>query len=156
MSQKRKDVTYFNVTPATATWPVIEAQGFQLYCRGLHFSVPALSPSGRGMTIETVKPDTLLVKGLPGDDLELLKRHAEYGCLSLVCHTDGGALPFVFFPLRKRRGVIPVPAMQLGYCRSIEALRSLRRRDRTLSPAPRKSGCHRRCQRTDSSIARHL
>ena len=29
MSQKRKDVTYFNVTPATATWPVIEAQGFQ-------------------------------------------------------------------------------------------------------------------------------
>jgi hypothetical protein len=29
-------------------------------------------------------------------------------------------LPFVFFQLRKRRGVIPVPAMQLGYCRSIE------------------------------------
>ena len=30
MSQKRKDVTYFNVTPATATWPVIEAQGLRL------------------------------------------------------------------------------------------------------------------------------
>ena len=43
MTQKRKDVTYFNVTPATATWPIIEAQGFKLYCRGLHFSVPALS-----------------------------------------------------------------------------------------------------------------
>jgi hypothetical protein len=120
MSQKRKDVTYFNVTPATATWPVIEAQGFRLYCRGLHFSVPALSQGGRGMTVEAVAPDTLVVEGLPGDDLELLKRHAGYGCLSLVCHTDGSALPFVFFPLRKRRGVIPVPAMQLGYCRSIE------------------------------------
>jgi hypothetical protein len=120
MSQKRKDVTYFNVTPATSTWPIIEAQGFQLYCRGLHFSVPALLRSGRGMTIEAVTSDTMVVKGLPGDDLELLKRHAEYGCLSLVCHTDGTALPFVFFPLRKRRGVIPLPAVELGYCRSIE------------------------------------
>src|SRR5665213_1187550 len=120
MAQKRKDVTYFNVTPATPTWPILEAQGFQLYCRGLHFSVPALSPGGRGMTIEAVTPDTLVVGGLPGDDFELLKRHAEYGCLSLVCHTAESALPFVFFPLRKRRGVIPVPAMQLGYCRSIE------------------------------------
>jgi hypothetical protein len=120
MSQKRKDVTYFNVTPATSTWPIIEAQGYQLYCRGLHFSVPALLPGGRGMTIETVTSDTLVVKGLPGDDLELLKRHAGYGCLSLVCHSSGSALPFVFFPLRKRRGVIPLPAMELGYCRSID------------------------------------
>ena len=120
MSQKRKDVTYFNVTPATATWPVIEAQGFLIYCRGLHLSVPALSPSGRGMTIEAITPDTLVVRGLPGDDLELLKRHADFGCLSLVCHTAESALPFVFFPLRKRRGVIPVPALTLGYCRSIE------------------------------------
>jgi hypothetical protein len=120
MSQKRKDVTYFNVTPAASTWPIIEAQGYQLYCRGLHFSMPALLPGGRGMTIETVTSDTLLVKGLPGDDLELLKRHAGYGCLSLVCHSDGSALPFVFFSLRKRRGVIPLPAMELGYCRSID------------------------------------
>ena len=120
MSQKRKGVTYFNVTPAAATWPVIEAQGFLIYCRGLHLSVPALSPSGRGMTIEAITPDTLVVRGLPGDDLELLKRHADYGYLSLVCHTAESAIPFVFFPLRKRRGVIPVPALQLGYCRSIE------------------------------------
>jgi hypothetical protein len=120
MSQKRKGVTYFNVTPAAATWPVIEAQGFLIYCRGLHFSVPALSSSGRGMTIEAVASDTLMIKGLPGGDLELLKRHAEYGALSLVCHTAENAVPFVFFPLRKRRGVIPVPGMQLGYCRSIE------------------------------------
>jgi hypothetical protein len=96
MTRKRKDVTYFNVTPATATWPVIEAQGFRLYCRGLHFSVPALSPGGRGMTVEAVAPDTLVVEGLPGDDLELLNRHADYGCLSLVCHTDGSAFPLFF------------------------------------------------------------
>jgi hypothetical protein len=120
MVQKRKDVTYFNVTPATSTWPILEAQGYLAYCRGLYFSVPALSTSGRGMTIEAVAQHTQSISGLPDDDLKLLKRHADYGSLSLVCHTGEGAFPFVFFPLRKRRGVIPMPAMQLGYCRSIE------------------------------------
>ncbi len=119
MVQKRKGVTYFNVTPATSTWPILEAQGYLAYCRGLYFSVPALSPSGRGMTIEAVAPHTHFVSGLPDHDLTLLARHAGYGSFSLVCHTEEGAFPFVFFPLRKRLG-IPMPAMQLGYCRSIE------------------------------------
>jgi hypothetical protein len=120
MTQKRKDVTYFNVTPATPTWPILEAQGYVAYCRGLHFSMPALSASGRGMTIEAVAPETPAVAGLTGDELALLRRHAEYGCLSLVCRGAESAFPFIFFPLRKRRGVIPLPAMQLGFCRSID------------------------------------
>jgi len=120
MTQKRKDVTYFNVTPATPTWPILEAQGYVAYCRGLHFSMPALSASGRGMTIEAVAPETPAVAGLTGDELALLRRHAEYGCLSLVCRSAESALPFIFFPLRKRRGVIPLPAVQLGFCRSID------------------------------------
>jgi hypothetical protein len=119
MSQKRKDITYFNVTPAAPTWPILEAQGFAPYCRGLYFSVPALTRGGRGMTVEAVTQDTGFVAGLPDADLAMLKRHAEYGCLSLVCRTAGEALPFIFFSLRKRRGIIPLPAMQLGYCRSI-------------------------------------
>jgi len=120
MTQKRKDVTYFNVTPATPTWPILEAQGYVAYCRGLHFSMPALSASGRGMTIEAVAPETPAVAGLTGDELALLRRHAEYSCLSLVCRSAESAFPFIFFPLRKRRGVIPLPAMQLGFCRSID------------------------------------
>jgi hypothetical protein len=119
MTQKRKDITYFNVTPAMATWPILEAQGFVSYCRGLHFSMPALSRGGRGITVEAVTPATLSIAGLPDADLEMLKRHAGYGCLSLVCRTAQAALPFIFFSLRKRRGIIPLPAMQLGYCRSI-------------------------------------
>src|SRR3984885_10943184 len=83
MSQKRKDVTYFNVTPATATWPILEAQGFVPYCRGLYFSVPALARSGRGIKVEAVAPDTPLIADLPGADLDMLRRHAEYGGLSL-------------------------------------------------------------------------
>jgi hypothetical protein len=120
MTQKRKDVTYFNVTPATPTWPILEAQGFVAYCHGLHFSMPALTASGRGMTIEAIAPDTPSAAGLAEDELVLLQRHAEYGCLSLVCRSTESALPFIFFPLRKRRGFIPLPAMQLGFCRSID------------------------------------
>jgi hypothetical protein len=119
MTQKRKDVTYLNVTPAVATWPILEAQGFVPYCRGLYFSVPALSRGGRGVTVEVVTPDAASIAGLPDADLALLKRHAGYGCLSLVCHIADQPLPFIFFSLRKRRGIIPLPAMQLGYCRSI-------------------------------------
>jgi hypothetical protein len=120
MTQKRKDVTYSNVTPAVTTWPILDAQGFVPYCRGLYFSVPILSRGGRGAVVEAVTQDTAFIAGLPDADLALLKRHAEYGCLSLVCRTAEGALPFIFFSLRKRRGIIPVPAMQLGYCRSID------------------------------------
>ncbi len=119
MTQKRKDVTYFNVTPAIPTWPILEAQGFKTYCRGLYFSVPALSRSGRNARIETVTPDTASIAGLPDGELAVLRRHAGYGCLSLVCRTAQDVLPFVFFQLRKRRGVIPLPALQLGYCREI-------------------------------------
>ena len=89
------------------------------YCRGLYFSLPALSRGGRDITIETVTPRTPSVAGLPAADIEMLKRHAEYGCLALVCRTARAALPFIFFSLRKRRGIIPLPALQLGYCRSI-------------------------------------
>ena len=119
MTQKRKDVTYFNVTPALPTWPILEAQGFQVYCRGLTFSLPALSRGGRGMHVEAITPDTASIPGMPDDELAMLKRHAGYGCLSLVCRTADEAVPFIFFPLRKRRGIIPLPALQLGFCREI-------------------------------------
>jgi hypothetical protein len=119
MTQKRKDVTYFNVTPAQPTWPILETQGFKRYCNGLYFSVPALSRGGGDMTVEVVTPDTPSIRDLSEADLDMLKRNAEYGNLGLVCGTAEGALAFVFLPLRKRRGIISVPAMQLGHCRSI-------------------------------------
>ncbi len=102
MAQKRKDVTYFNVTPAHPTWPILEAQGFTSYCTGLYFSVPALSRNGRGMKIEGGLHRTHNTsKTCPGADLDWLKHEAEYGSLSLVCHTAEDALPFNFLPLRE-------------------------------------------------------
>jgi hypothetical protein len=120
MTQKRKDVIYSNVTPARPTWPILEAQGFKAYCRGLYFSLPVLSRAGRGMRVEAVTPQTIAIAGLPDDDVAMLKRHAAYGCISLVCRSAGEAIPFIFFRLRKRRGIIPLPILQLGFCRALD------------------------------------
>jgi hypothetical protein len=117
IAQKNKHVTYTNISPAVPTWPIIEAQGFKLYCSGLFFSLPILSRAEPGVTIETVTPDTRSVKDLPQADLDLLTAHARYGCLPFVCHTTSGPLPFVMTPKRIRSGRIPLPAMQLVYCR---------------------------------------
>jgi hypothetical protein len=119
IAQRRKDVTYFNVTPDVSTWPIIEAQGFKPYCRGLCISIPVLSRAERGVNVEVIRCDTKLIKGLPESDLAMLKRHAECGCLCLVCHSPEGTLPFIFLSLPKRYGFIAMPAMQLGYCRNI-------------------------------------
>jgi len=118
IAQRHKEVTYLNISPASWTWPIIEAQGFSSYCSGLFFSIPALSRVAPGMTIETVSPDVTAIAGLCDTEVELLTRHARYGCLSLVCRTPaGGPFPFILLPMRIRRGWIAPPAMQLIYCR---------------------------------------
>jgi hypothetical protein len=120
IAQKNKEVTYLNISPATWTWPIIEAQGFNSYCSGLFFSLPALSRREPGLTVETISPDTHAIEGLPNPEVELLASHARYGCLSLVCRTPGGGpFPFILIPMRIRRGWIVPPAMQLVYCRDI-------------------------------------
>jgi hypothetical protein len=48
-------------------------------------------------------------------DYELLRAHAEAGCLALVCKTARGHVPFVF--VRRRIAFAPVGVMQLVYCR---------------------------------------
>jgi hypothetical protein len=118
IAQKNREVTYLNISPAVWTWPIIEAQGFNIYCNGLFFSIPALSRVTPGMTVETVSPDALTIEGLSDAEAELLTRHARYGCLSLVCRTpERGVFPFILLPMRIRRGWIAPPAMQLIYCR---------------------------------------
>jgi hypothetical protein len=117
VAQRHKHVTYLNISPARWTWPIIEAQGFVAYCRGLFFSVPLLSRARRGARIEIVSADLVAVDGLPADEFDLLRRHAQLGCLSLVCRTAEGVLPFILSPVRIRRGFLAPPAMQLIYCR---------------------------------------
>jgi len=119
IAQRHKEVTYFNISPASWTWPIVEAQGFRAYCKGLFFSFPLLSRPVRGTTIEIVSSDTAEIEGLPAADVELLTRHAAYGCLSLACRTETAVTPFALLPMRIRRGLITLPAMQLVYCRDV-------------------------------------
>lgn len=117
MAQKNKHVTYVNISPATSTWPIIEAQGFKCYCSGLFFSVPILSGVEPGLRVEIVTGATGAIDGLPEAELDMLRSHAEYGCLAMVCHTADGPLPFVMVAKRMKHGRFPLPAMQLVYCR---------------------------------------
>ena len=118
IAQRHKEVTYFNISAATSTWPIVEAQGFRAYCRGLYVSLPLMSRPEPDVTVDIVAADAAAVDGLPPADVELLARHAALGCLSLVCRTARGALPFIFQPMRIRRGRFALPVMQLIYCRA--------------------------------------
>jgi hypothetical protein len=117
VAQRHKDVTYLNISPAPWTWPIIETQGFQAYCRGLFFSVPLLSRVPRWTSVEVIAPLTKQIDGLDATETELLTRHARYNCLSLVCRTPQGTFPFILQPVRIRRGWIAPPAVRLIYCR---------------------------------------
>ena len=120
MALKQKHVTYIDITPAVPTWPIVEAMGFKRYCSGLLFSIPALSRYEPDTTIEVISASTKVVDGLSLADLDLLKTHAQYGCLSLVCRIGGEAIPFVLMDLRARSGRLWLPAMQLIYCRDTQ------------------------------------
>ena len=48
-------------------------------------------------------------------EFDLLKTHAELGCVSLWCTSDGRVYPFAFLPRRIGKGLVPV--VQLVYCR---------------------------------------
>jgi hypothetical protein len=114
-------VTYLNVTPATSTWSIVESLGFKRYCNGLLLTIPVLTKTGRGATCEMLQAASPPIDGVTVAEQQLLRRHADYGCLSVVVRTvSGDAHPFVLTPYRVRRGTIPLPAMQLIFCRDVD------------------------------------
>jgi hypothetical protein len=120
IAQRHKDVTYINISPASWTWRIVEAQGFRSYCSGLFVSFPALSRPVNDMKIEIVSRHVRELEGLSASETALLARHAALDCLSLTCRTaDGRAFPFILQPMRIRRGQLAPPAMQLIYCDDI-------------------------------------
>ena len=114
---KRKQVTYFNITPLPHTLPILEAQGFARYCDGRFVTVPALSARSERSRVELVTSDLCAVEDLQSFEIDLLLAHAKYGCVSLTCSSSGGRQPFVFLPLRKA-GVARYA--YLAYCRDLE------------------------------------
>lgn len=118
---RSKDVTYTNMTAAPHTWPILQAQGYRRYSQGQAFVLPLLTAPAPGVTVRQVTGEGDAVDGLDRQTVALLRRHAGYGCLSLVCDTDEGASPFIFV----RRSTVRnwLPAAQLVYCRDVAELR---------------------------------
>jgi hypothetical protein len=109
MATKLKHVTYINTSAATHTWPILEAQGYRRYSRGQFLSVPALSPT-RGVKARALSSED---RALP--EYDLMQWHADAGCVTAVCETGTGPLPFVF--LRRHITRAPIPTLQLVYAR---------------------------------------
>jgi hypothetical protein len=113
----RKNITYVNISPATHTLPILEAQGFTRYSNGQFVSVPALSSALGGPRARIQKGDLRPDANFEDFEWKLLVTHAEYGCITLWCTTPERAYPFVFLP-RIVKGCIP--CTQLIYSRNIE------------------------------------
>lgn len=111
---KHREATIVNVSPGAHTWPIIEAQGFARFCRGVHVGVPLLGRSERRVQLHIVGPGTTDFGTLPAVTARLLADHARYGCLAVRCATAGGDRALVF----RRRHVLHgrIPCAQLVYC----------------------------------------
>jgi hypothetical protein len=112
-----KHVTYFNITPSPHTLPALEALGYVRYCSGRFVMAPALFKTDRDVQIRRVTPTSSVDTDLGSFENILLRKHADYGCISLICSRRGLSYPFVFLPLRKAR---IVPYVYLAYCRELE------------------------------------
>lgn len=125
-AQRRKDVTYLNVTPAPHTFALQEARGFVRYCTGQVFAIAALSRVPKGQRARLVEADDPLLD-LPERERRLVRDHAGYGCVCLVVTQDGASQPVIMLPrriglFRRKIGGGAVPCFQVFYCRDIAAL----------------------------------
>jgi hypothetical protein len=114
---KLKHVTYLNISAAPHTWPILKAQGYSRYSDGQFAAVPLLSTGShrhRARLFTGGERD----RALP--EYELMRAHAEAGCLAIVCDTEAGPLPFLF--LRRRLSKAPFGFAQLVYCRDTQDL----------------------------------
>lgn len=116
---RRRDVTYINVTPAPETWDLLAAQGYKRYASGRTIMLPLLARSAVRARARFAGPSIPPGPDLEAAEIELMREHANWDCLNLICETESGRVPFVF-GLRHRRGVLPFA--YLLYCRSQESL----------------------------------
>lgn len=114
---KQDGATYFNISPARDTLPMLEAQGYERYCKGHFAAVPALGGGLFGAHVRPVTPDIRPGADLELPEIDLLLSHARYGCTSVVCTAAGRRYPFVF---TSRRSFLGLPYARLLYCRDFE------------------------------------
>jgi hypothetical protein len=113
---RHKDVTYLNVTPALHTRPILLAQGYACYARGVFAAVPAMQIFARAPRTRILPADAIPRASFVAYERQVLLDHAGYGCAAIWCETAERAYPFVF-RLRTLKGL---PCAQLVYCRDVE------------------------------------
>jgi hypothetical protein len=117
----KKHVTFLNLSPAPHTWPILDAHGFKQWCSGLFAAVPALTIGGFGVRVTRFSDAVQPGQGLSQHDIQLLRDHESYGCISVICDDGNTRHPFVFGPRRwiKWRSVA-LPFSLLAYSRSVD------------------------------------
>jgi hypothetical protein len=116
-----KQATYLNISPAPHTWPMLEALGYRRLCSGGFFALAALSGRSVTATVRRVSSCVEPGGGLSPSEAGLLRAHAGFGCISVVCEWEKRRYPFVFVPMRIRWKGIPLLHAQLVYCRDFES-----------------------------------
>jgi hypothetical protein len=115
---RQRDITFVNVSPAPHTVKIVEVQGFKRYSTGQFVALPALAPAPDDVRIRLHDGDEPPPAACDAIEVELVRSHREYGCITLWVITPNRALPFVFLP-RRVSGVIP--CVELVYCPSLAA-----------------------------------
>jgi hypothetical protein len=116
---RQRNVTFVNISPAPTTLNANKAMGFRPFSNGQVAFLPAANPARSGRVLD-VRANPAEMAMLSERDRHILSEHSALGCLSLICVSDGQALPFVLMPRRILRGL--VPCCQVVYCRSLADL----------------------------------
>jgi hypothetical protein len=113
---KQKGVTYLNISSIPHTRPIVEAQGYLRFSNGIFVALPCLSRAPAGLRARVIAADARPQAPFEEHERNLLRDHADYGCMSLWCETPERAYPFVF---RERRIKGLISCAQLIYCRDV-------------------------------------
>jgi hypothetical protein len=100
---------------------MLEALGYRRFCNGGFFALAALSGRSVSAKIRWVTSDVEAAGGLSPAEAELLRAHAGFGCIAVVCEWKERRYPFVFLRSRIRWKGIQVPYARLIYCRDFES-----------------------------------
>ena len=113
-----RKAAYLNISPAPHTWPILENQGYRQYCSGLFFAAAPLVRAVAGVKVEAVSAgrNSPAIEALA--EYEMLREHASFGCIVLICNHGGQLYPFIFRRFIIRSGLIPTPGAMTIYCRN--------------------------------------
>jgi hypothetical protein len=114
--------TLLNVSPASYTIPIIEAQGFRKFSSGMFAALPSWRQPQTRAELCFSPAQWQRSETISQDHLRLLTDHRAFGCVSLWLDTPEGGFPFVFRRRWIRAALAIVPAAQLIYAPSLDAI----------------------------------